>query len=57
MIIGLGSDLVETVRIKEAIANNSRFVGKLLTKNELNTYTSIDNEKRQVEFVAGRWAA
>lgn len=57
MIIGLGTDLVETVRIKEAIANNSRFVGKLLTKNELNIYTSIDNEKRQVEFVAGRWAA
>ena len=57
MIIGLGTDLVETVRIKEAIANNSRFVGKLLTKNELNTYTDILNEKRRVEFVAGRWAA
>lgn len=57
MIIGLGTDLVETVRIKEAIANNSRFVGKLLTENELSTYTDILNEKRRVEFVAGRWAA
>ena len=57
MIIGLGTDLVETARIKEAIANNSRFVGKLLTENELSTYTDIHNEKRRVEFVAGRWAA
>ncbi|ALZ88492.1 4'-phosphopantetheinyl transferase [Aerococcus urinaeequi] len=57
MIIGLGTDLVETARIKEAIANNSRFVGKLLTENELSTYTDILNEKRRVEFVAGRWAA
>ena len=57
MIIGLGTDLVETARIKEAIANNSRFLGKLLTENELAAYTDIHNEKRRVEFVAGRWAA
>ncbi|MEY8370937.1 holo-ACP synthase [Aerococcaceae bacterium 50-4] len=57
MIIGLGTDLVETIRIKEAIAGNLRFVGKLLTENELATYNEIRNEKRQVEFVAGRWAA
>ncbi|MFW3496354.1 holo-ACP synthase [Aerococcus viridans] len=57
MIIGLGTDLVETARIKEAIANNARFVVKLLTDQELSTYQEIHNEKRQIEFIAGRWAA
>jgi len=57
MIIGLGTDLVETARIKEAIANNARFVAKLLTDKELSTYQEMHNEKRQIEFVAGRWAA
>lgn len=57
MIIGLGTDLVETSRIKGAIENNPRFVGKLLTEKELSVYSEISNEKRQIEFVAGRWAA
>lgn len=57
MIIGIGVDLVEIDRIKEAIATNSRFIGKLLTNKELETYNEIQNDKRQMEYVAGRWAA
>src|SRR5699024_7447983 len=55
-IIGLGTNLVEIVSIKEASANNSRCDGKLLTKYESKTYSSIDIKTLNAQFVAGRCA-
>lgn len=57
MIVGLGVDLVEVSRIRQAIEGNARFIGKLLTDHELEKYQAITNETRKFEYIAGRWAA
>ncbi len=57
MIIGLGSDIVEIGRIKQAVERNPRFVSKVLTADELSVYETFTNDVRRYEYVAGRWAA
>lgn len=56
MIAGIGIDIVETKRIKAIVERQKRFVDRILTINEKKTYEQL-SEGRQVEFLAGRFAA
>ncbi len=56
MIIGTGIDIVELERIKEVLIRQPRFVDRILTDSEKRSYLRLSN-KRQVEFLAGRFAA
>ncbi len=52
---GIGTDIIEINRIA-TMKNKARFVEKLLSPSELEQFKSYINEKRQNEFLAGRWA-
>ena len=54
MIIGVGTDIVEIRRIKNAMDANSRFLEKIFTTTELEYLTS---RNLRAEYVAGRFAA
>lgn len=54
MIIGVGVDIIEIERIKEAFELNSLFIQKLFNKNEIAYFES---RKLRPEYVAGRFAA
>lgn len=54
MIIGVGTDIVEIRRIKNAMVANSRFLEKIFTTTELEYLTS---RNLRPEYVAGRFAA
>nr|WP_220127329.1 holo-ACP synthase [Halobacillus locisalis] len=56
VIKGIGIDLIELDRINQSIKRNSRFVQRILTAAEYERYQTL-NERRKVEFVAGRFAA
>lgn len=56
MITGLGIDLIEIDRIKEAIERNEKFVSRILTPDELELYNGYSSNRAN-EFVAGRFAA
>ncbi|UOE94358.1 holo-ACP synthase [Alkalihalobacillus sp. LMS39] len=56
MIQGVGIDIIELERIKEAQASNERFVEKILTPDERTRYDML-SAKRKVEYLAGRFAA
>ena len=53
---GIGVDIVEFSRIR-AVKNKENFVDKILSPAEKDLYTSFKHEKRQFEFLAGRFAA
>ena len=52
MIIGIGTDIVETARLKK---NQEGFARRVLSGNEYLIYSGYSNE-RQLEFLAGRFA-
>lgn len=52
---GIGTDIIEIKRIKE-LNQRERFINKLLSDEELKLYESFKSEKRQNEFLAGRWS-
>lgn len=52
---GIGVDIVEINRIK-AVKNKAKFIEKILSTKEKNVYTTLKNEKRQLEYLASRWA-
>lgn len=54
MILGIGVDIVDIERIEHCM--NERFLARILTKNEQELMKNYAQE-RQVEFVAGRFAA
>lgn len=54
MIIGIGTDIVEISRIKDAIEKNPNFINKLFSKNEIEYFKS---RNLRTEFIAGRFAA
>ncbi|UOQ91796.1 holo-ACP synthase [Halobacillus shinanisalinarum] len=56
MIKGIGIDIIEIDRIKQSIKRNHRFVQRILTEAEQQQYERL-NERRRVEFLAGRFAA
>ena len=53
---GIGVDIVEFDRIR-AIKNRTKFVDKILNEKEKTIYATFKNENRQLEYLAGRWAA
>lgn len=57
MIIGHGIDLQEIDTIKRAYEKNNRFAKRVLTEKEFQVFSGFKAEKRQMEFLAGRWAA
>ncbi|KAA0560845.1 holo-[acyl-carrier-protein] synthase [Bacillus sp. CH30_1T] len=58
MIVGIGMDLTEIKRITKALNRTSMsFVKRMLTDNELSYFQEIENEKRRMEWLAGRFAA
>lgn len=54
MIIGIGTDIVEIIRIQKAMDRNPNFVNKLFTKNEIEY---LKSRNMRSEFVAGKFAA
>lgn len=54
MILGVGVDIVEIRRIKEAMEKHANFIDRLFSKNEIE-YFKVRNLRP--EFVAGRFAA
>ncbi|WP_027108931.1 holo-ACP synthase [Lacticigenium naphthae] len=56
MIIGIGLDLIEISRIKEAYENKKSFSERVLTAAEHALFSRYP-EKRKMEFLAGRFAA
>ena len=54
MIIGIGIDIVEIRRIKEAVERNENFVEKIFGKEEIE-YLKLRNMRP--EYIAGRFAA
>lgn len=56
MILGIGTDIVTIARIEQSIERfGDTFLQKILTPNEL-AQMPVQNKKRQVEWVAGRFA-
>lgn len=53
-IKGLGTDIVEIVRISNAVASSDRFAKRVLTDKELNIYKNSPDAAR---YLAKRWAA
>jgi holo-[acyl-carrier protein] synthase len=51
----IGIDIVEFAEIKERISD--KFIKRILSEPELKRYNSISNEKRKLEYLAGRFAA
>lgn len=56
MITGTGIDIVEIGRIKKLVESQPRFPDRVLTEKEKDIYCTY-NERRGIEFLAGRWAA
>jgi len=54
LIIGVGTDIVEIRRIKNAMVTNSRFLEKIFTATELEY---LKSRNLRAEYVAGRFAA
>jgi holo-[acyl-carrier protein] synthase len=56
MIKGIGIDIIELKRIEHMIQQQPRFVQRILTHTEKEKWQTL-SEKRQVEYLAGRFAA
>lgn len=56
MITGIGLDIVEMERIRQADARNGRFRRRILSGEELARYEQL-GDTRRTEYLAGRFAA
>ncbi|EIF5084412.1 holo-ACP synthase [Clostridium perfringens] len=54
MIIGIGVDIIEIERVRQAIQNNKKFLSKLFTEREIDYFISRNMNS---EVVAGNFAA
>ncbi|BDR68255.1 holo-[acyl-carrier-protein] synthase [Clostridium tetani] len=54
MILGIGIDIIEIIRIKNAIERNSRFMKRVFTEKEIKYFEKINFRH---ESIAGRFAA
>ncbi len=55
MIVGIGTDIIEISKVRQAIENNPRFLERVFTSKELEY--AIRGEKISYESLAGMWAA
>ncbi|MFC7365158.1 MULTISPECIES: holo-ACP synthase [Bhargavaea] len=56
MITGIGLDIVEMERIRQADSRSDRFRRRILNKDELERYEQLGTARR-TEYLAGRFAA
>jgi holo-[acyl-carrier protein] synthase len=56
MIKGIGIDIIELSRVQDLISRQSKFVDRVLTRTEKQTFEKL-SAPRKVEFLAGRFAA
>lgn len=54
MILGVGTDIIEILRIEEAIKNNSNFLKKIFTEKEIKMF---EKRKMRSEVIAGNFSA
>ena len=54
MILGIGTDIIEILRIEEAINNNKNFLNKLFTEKEIQMF---EIRKMRSEVIAGNFSA
>ncbi|EOU1714822.1 holo-ACP synthase [Clostridium perfringens] len=54
MIIGIGVDIIEIKRVRQAIQNNKNFLSKLFTEREIDYFIS---RSMNSEVIAGNFAA
>lgn len=54
MIIGIGVDIIEIERVRQAIQNNKNFLSKLFTEREIDYFISRNMNS---EVIAGNFAA
>ena len=54
MIIGIGVDIIEIERVRQAIQNNKNFLSKLYTEREIDYFISRNMNS---EVIAGNFAA
>lgn len=57
MIKGIGIDIVEIDRIERLMKKNDRFIKRILCEKELAEFNRLENDRRQLEYLAGRFAA
>lgn len=57
MIKGIGVDIIELDRIQHALRKSDKLSKRILTKEEQRAYSLLEKEYRQVEYIAGRFAA
>ncbi|OLS34237.1 holo-ACP synthase [Bacillus sp. MRMR6] len=55
MIKGIGIDIIELSRIQEIMTRQPKLVSRILTESEKRIFDTL-NERRKVEFLAGRFA-
>jgi holo-[acyl-carrier protein] synthase len=56
MIVGIGLDIAEISRVKEAYLKRENFPNRVLTSAEMEIFSRLKGN-RQIEFLAGRYAA
>lgn len=56
VIVGMGIDAVDLPRMKAIMAKKPHFASRILTPIELALFEGLTSSKRQVEFLAGRYA-
>ncbi len=54
--IATGIDIVDNRRIRKKI-RDQKFIQRVLSPTEIESFERIKNEKRKVEFLAGRFSA
>lgn len=57
MIMGIGIDIIELNRIHDSMKQNKRLADRILTQTEKIVFETLTNERRRVEYLAGRFAA
>lgn len=57
MIHGIGIDMIELERIQTSMQKSNRLAERILTINEIEKFRSLTNKRRQLEYLAGRFAA
>ena len=56
MIVGHGIDIEELASIEGAVTRHKGFANRVLTAKEMERFSSL-KERRQIEYLAGRWSA
>src|SRR4051794_5429881 len=56
MIKGIGIDIIEISRVQDLLHRQRRLIDRILTDRERQKFEVL-SERRQVEFLAGRFAA